>query len=129
MKKQQTLDFEGQLHTVPVRNEHVRIMRSEEKPDVIVAEIKLRYYGLLKILKQLTNARPYRRFELAGLTRELYEKLDGTRTVEDLVDDLAASEKLTFFESRAFVVQYLKNLMERGLIVIVPEDEVKKTSR
>lgn len=121
--KKQPIDFEAQLHTVPVRNERVEVEPAEYDPEVLVAQVALRYKGIMSLAKKLLNSRPYKRYELAGLTRELYEKLDGKLTVEDLIVDLQAAEKLTFFESRAFVVQYLKGLMQRGLIVIIAQDE------
>ena len=119
--KRPTLNFEEQLSSIPVRNEKVTIVPSDRHPDTLIAEVTLRYEGWLRAAKKLLNPRPVRRLELAGLTRELYEKLDGARTVENLIDELAESEKLTFFEARAFVVQYLKGLMERGLIVVVAD--------
>ena len=121
MKKQQVLNFETQLRSVPVRNENVRLEPSDTHPEVLIAEVTLKYRGLLALAKALFNARKVKKIALTGLTRELYEKLDGKITVEDLIDHLMEAEKLTFFESRALVVEYLKGLMKRGLIVVAAE--------
>jgi hypothetical protein len=121
MKKQPLLNFETQLQSVPVRNENVQLAPSDKDPEVLVAEVTLKYQGLLALAKALFNARKVKKLALTGLTRDLYEKLDGKTTVEDLIDHLMKAEKLTFFESRALVVEYLKGLMKRGLIVVAAE--------
>jgi len=55
--------------------------------------------------------------------------LDGKLTVENLIDQLCASDNLTFLESRALVTQYLRDLMQRGLIAIVPEESVMRAEK
>lgn len=122
------IDFESQLHTIPVRNEHVKLSPGSHDPELLIVEVELRYRGLMKVLVPLVQARKQKRYELAGLARELYEKLDGKRTVEALIDEMCAEEQLSFLEARALVAQYLRNLMQRGLIVIVPDSVVLKSS-
>ena len=121
MKKKPVLNFETQLQSVPLRNENVRLAPSDKDPEVLIAEVTLKYRGLLALAKALFNARKVKKIVMTGLTRDLYEKLDGKTTVEDLIDHLMEAEKLTFFESRALVVEYLKGLMKRGLIVVAAE--------
>ena len=115
------LDFETQLHTVPVRNEKLVLSGSPHNPDALVAEVELRYRGLMRNVASFVKSRNRKRYELVGLSRELFERLDGTLTVADLIDALAISDQLTFFEARALVMQYLKDLMQRGLVVMIPD--------
>lgn len=124
--KKPVLDFETQLKSVPVRNENVRLSPSDMDPEVLIAEVTLKYSGLLALARALFKARNVKRIALTGLTRELYGKLDGKRTVEDLIDHLIEAEKLTFFEARALVTQYLKDLMQRGLVAIVSGHATRK---
>lgn len=121
----QFIDFDTQLKTVPVRNHHVEIVRSDKDPDVLIVQVALRYKGFLKLAKRVLKLRNSKRFELAGLSRVLYEKLDGKINVESLVLWLQKEEKLTFFEARAFIVQYLSDLMRRGLVVVIPDAELQ----
>jgi hypothetical protein len=116
-----SLDFETQLHTVPVRNEKLVLCGSSHNPDALVVEVELRYRGVVRGLASFVRSRNRKRYELVGLSRELFERLDGTLTVEDLIDDLMVGDQLTFFEARALVMQYLKDLMQRGLVVIIPD--------
>ena len=39
------------------------------------------------------------------------------KTFEQLIDEFAAREKLTFFESRALLGQYFQTLVRRGVVV------------
>lgn len=116
-----TLNFETQLHTVPVRNTKLKTHVSERNPDVLVLEVELLYRGVPALLASLVKARRRKRYELTGLSRELFESLDGKRSVGDLIDGFSKKEKLTFFESRGLMMQYLRDLMQRGLIVILPD--------
>lgn len=118
------LEFDAQLHTVPVRNEKLTISTDDKHPDLLIVEVELLYKGAAALLAKMFKARKFKRYELAGLSRELFERLDAKLSVEDLIDDLSKADKLTFFESRALVTLYLKDLMQRGLIVIVPSDAV-----
>lgn len=117
------LDFETQLHCIPIRNEKANILNPGDDSESLIAEVQLRYQGLIKLVAAVFGSRKSRRYVLEGLSRDLYEKLDGKITVEDLVLDLAENEKLGFLEARSLIVQYLKNLMERGLVVIVNEKD------
>lgn len=112
------LTFETQLQSVPVRNERVRITRPEDNAGALIVEVDLSYRGIVGLLSRLFHPRKSKKFQLEGLAREIYERIDGRRSLEQFIDDLMAGHKLTFFEARALIVQYLKILMERGLIVI-----------
>jgi len=114
------LDFETQLQSVPVRNEKLSVAVSQSDAQALLVEVELRYRGPVAWLARQVGARRRKRYELVGLSRELFEMLDGERTVEQLVDRLCEQDRLTFLESRALVLQYLRDLMQRGLIVIIP---------
>lgn len=115
------IDFETQLQTVPVRNARLKLSRDEKHADALIVEVELRYRGMSGLIAPLVKARNSKRYELVGLSRELFERLDGKLRVEDLIDSLSQADKLTFFEARALVTLYLKDLMQRGLIVILPD--------
>jgi len=116
------LEFEAQLHSVPVRNEKLDVRPAESDPNALIVEVELVYRGLFGLLRPLVGARRRKRYELAGLSRELFESLDGKRTVEDLIETLRIQDLLTFLEARALVMHYLKDLMQRGLIVLAAEE-------
>jgi len=59
-----------------------------------------------------------RRYLLDGIGLSIYERIDGKKTFEQLVDEFGAEHKLTFFESRALLTTYLQLLTRRGLIAV-----------
>jgi hypothetical protein len=121
-RKPPPLNFETQLKTIPYRNERVRITQPEDGTGALVVEAELAYHGMTKLLAGLLKAKTSKKYRLEGLARECYERIDGHRTVEQFVDEFMAEHKLTFFEARALIAQYLKSLMERGLIIIAAPD-------
>lgn len=123
------LDFETQLHCIPLRNHKVKKIESETHPHLLILEVTLNYTGLIAIAASLIKSRKYKRYVLTGLSEELYERLDGEITVEQLVLDLAKNEKLGFMEARALMVEYLKSLMERGLVVVVSREELDEQQK
>jgi hypothetical protein len=122
----QTLDFQTQLHCVPVRNTSVTVSSSGRAPEGLIVEVRLKYRGLLALAPAIFKSRRVRRYHLTGVSRELYDKLDGHRTLEDLIVELSTEEKLTFLEARALLVRYLEDLMQRGLVVIASESRAEK---
>jgi hypothetical protein len=73
-------------------------------------------------LAWLIRLPPERRLELDDLGAALFGQCDGQRTVEQLVDALAARWQLSFFEARGLVLHLLKRLVQRQyLLLVVPE--------
>ena len=91
--RQQDEQFREALKAVPVRNEHVRAAPLPEDPTRLEVEVELLY------------------------RTRVYGMIDGRKTFGELVDEFAAAEKLTFFESRALLGQFLQHLSRRGLVV------------
>lgn len=54
--------------------------------------------------------------DLDALGREVWERLDGTRTVEAIVEDFAEHHRLPFADARESVTRFLRLLLERGMI-------------
>jgi len=65
---------------------------------------------------------PERRLELDDLGAALFRQCDGERTVEALVDGLAARWQLSFFEARGLVLHLLQRLVQREYLLLVVPD-------
>lgn len=117
--KKRSIDLNTQLMTVPVRNAHVTVERAKKNPDVLFVAVDLRYRGFLKPIANLVRARRRKRFQLVGISRQIFEKIDGERNVASLVEYMRDEHLLPFLEARALISQYLGVLMKKGLIVIV----------
>ncbi|MFW6133137.1 MAG: PqqD family protein [Planctomycetota bacterium] len=68
-----------------------------------------------------------RRVELDVPGREVMGLCDGRRTVEEIIEKFASNHKLTFREAQLSVTTFIKQLTQRGLVVIVGEQ--KETER
>ena len=108
--QQQDEQFRQALQAVPVRNAHVRATP--------LPEVELLYRTpVQRFLRRLLRASPTKRYKLDRLGTRVYRMIDGRKTYGELVDEFAAAEKLTFFESRALLGQFLQHLARRGLVV------------
>ena len=109
------IDFALQLEMVPLRNAKVA---REDVADGARLTVDLRHRGLAAALARPLRLRRNKSYVLQGAGLELFDAIDGRRTVGDLADGLAERHRLTFFESRALVVEYLSGLIRRGLVVV-----------
>lgn len=109
-------NLEEQLAVVPVRNEHVEL-REGTIPGSLVVTTELKY-GWLSGLSSLFGARRKKEYAISDLSLEMYQALDGKRCVGDLMDLIMEEHRLTFFEARGLVVDFLHRLIQRRLVVI-----------
>ena len=122
-KKAQAHDWTGRiLGSRPHRN---RSMRTERRRDGgLLATIPLRRPKYL--VPPLSWLLPYsksRRVRLDRLGSAVLDLCDGHRTVEAIIEKFAAEHKLSFRESQIPVTTFLRQLTDRGLVVIVGSDQ------
>ena len=116
--RQQDEQFREALKAVPVRNAHVKATPLPEDPERLDVEVELLYRTpVQRFLRRLLKAAPSKHYRLDRLGTRVYRMIDGRKTYGELVDEFAAAEKLTFFESRALLGQFLQHLSRRGLVV------------
>jgi hypothetical protein len=115
--EQARLSFADQLEARPIKNE--KAVTSPTEADAVRVRVPLVYPPWLRPAARALGLRKEKSYELEGVGRAVYDRVDGTSSVENLVDWLAEEHRLSFHESRALIMQYLQMLMQRGLIVIV----------
>jgi hypothetical protein len=106
------------LDAVPVQNEAVRTEPQAGGGLVLRVPIKRRWYARPPISWILPFSRD-RAVGLDRLGREVWEACDGDRTVEEIVETFSAAHELRFHEARISVMQFLRGLTRRGLVVLV----------
>jgi hypothetical protein len=108
--------FRQSLEAVPARNAAVKLVRAKN-PDELQVEIELKYEGsALRVLRRLLRPADKKIYVLDKIGKRVYESIDGKKNFGELIDEFAAAEKLTFFESRALMGQYMQLLAKRGLV-------------
>ena len=115
-RTKQKLTLRHQLASIPMRNPQLKASPGET-PGSLLIEQKLVYTGIGKILSKSLLVRKQKRYLLDGIGAAIYQGIDGKKTLEQLIDEFADENKLTFFESRALLLEYLRTLMKRGLVV------------
>lgn len=63
--------------------------------------------------------RPEREITLDAIGSRLWRWCDGQRTVEDVIDLFKDAYDLSFHEARAAVVDYLRQLIQRGILAVM----------
>lgn len=115
--EEQEARFRQSLKVVPFRNASA-VVRPGAGLNEIEVEVELRYEGLfMNFFRRFFKLRTKKRYLLEGVGKIAFEAIDGKKNFEQLIDEFAEKEKLTFFESRALLGQYYQTLTRRGLIV------------
>ncbi|MEI6788754.1 MAG: hypothetical protein WCL49_09780 [bacterium] len=121
------LQLKQQLASIPIHN--ARIRETPDTDGTLVVEVDLTYKGLLRFMYRGLKLRTTRRYRLDGLGLEVYRMIDGIKSFEVLIDEFANKNRLTFFEGRAFLMQYLQMLMQKGLVAIgIPNSQLLRPS-
>ncbi len=116
----ETLTEEQVLDAVPMRNQSVRVEWRGSDRVVIYVALKQRWF-MQPPWSWLLRVRKEAGYELEGLGREVWEACDGKRTVEAIIDGFAEKHHLRFHEARLSVLAFLRQLIQRGMVVLVVE--------
>lgn len=65
----------------------------------------------------------YRKVSLDSLGQEVWTACDGKRTTEQIIEEFADRHFVSFHEARLSIMEFLRQLMRRGLIVLVGYEE------
>ncbi len=129
-KKMKPISFERQMNSL-VRINDAAIL-DEEGTDYIKLKIKLTHSWFAKVIGLLYKLRDYKKHLITGFNYELYclIKSEPIR-MRDLIQWFIDREKLSFFEARTLMMQYVGNMMQRALIAVElppeePEEEAVK---
>jgi len=120
-KPERELTVSGLLSAVPHRNEAITI---EPAGDGLLVSVPVRRpRWLVPPISWILPFSQYRRVELDAPGRAVMELCDNRRTVEEVVERFAQNHKLSFRESQLSVARFLRELVKRGIIVIVGHHE------
>lgn len=125
-KKQiKPISFERQMNAT-IRINDAAVLDTEGA-DYIQLKIKLRHGFFAKLINLIWKMRDYKKHLLTGFNCELYRliKAEPIR-MRDLIQWFIDREKLSFFEARTLMMQYIGNMMQRALIAVeLPPEEAE----
>jgi len=105
------------MHSVPLINEAAKVRRSEGNK--VCISVPLRHRGWSLALRRVLPLSDVRNVELDRVGAEVLALCDGRRSVEDIIDAHMEAWQLSFFEARGMIFHFLKQLMKRGVVVLV----------
>ncbi len=105
------------LASVPRRNEAAKVIPSGDGLIVDVPVNRPRWF--VPPISWVVPLPAVRRVQLDAPGRAVLELCDGARTVEEVIETFAKEHKLTFREGQVAVTQFLRELLRRGIIVLV----------
>jgi hypothetical protein len=107
----------GLLASVPRKNEAAQVVPGGQGLVVTVPVNRPKW--LVPPLSWVLPFSRIRRVELDAPGRRVLELCDGHRTVEEVIETFAKEHKLSFREGQVAVTQFLRELLGRGIIVLV----------
>lgn len=106
------------LRAKPVRNEAAAARRHSEI-ELWITVPRRRPAFLVAPLSWIVRPRLSRTIALDMIGTEIWKHCDGQRNVEEVVDAVARTHRLSFHEARVAVTNYIRLLVERGALVMV----------
>jgi hypothetical protein len=105
------------LAAVPLRNRLVECAGDNAEELVLRVPRRKRWFMRPPVTLVLP-VRTHRKVALDMLGREVWHACDGRRTIEQIIDAFAEKHHLSFHEARVGIMEFLKGLTRRGMIVI-----------
>ena len=66
---------------------------------------------------------PKKEITLDEIGSRIWKWCNGKNTVENIIDNFKDAYELTFHEARTSVVEYLKQLIQRGVVAVIIQEE------
>lgn len=118
----------SELRAVPGLNQLARVI-TEEPGRYLVLEVDLKYGPIIKPIAAVLKARKLKRIQLDGLSLDLYKRIDGKRSIEEIIDAWINEYQLSYFEARSLCLYYLQHMAGNGILALgVPKEEVVTVS-
>jgi hypothetical protein len=111
-----------QLRMIPVPNPEAKVEVGDE--DAVRLTIPLRHRPWSRMLQTIAPIRDHVRVEIDRMSTELLMLCDGETDMETIIDTFAGRWKLSFFEARAMIFTFYRNMeKKRVLFARVPEED------
>jgi len=112
---------EQALATRPVHNPDLEVIHPEGGE--VTIRIPRRKVWWVNLLAKLGGVPQYRTITLDRVGTSVWELCDGRHTVRELITRLAEEHQLSRKEAELSMVTYLKQLAQRGLVLMVVDED------
>jgi len=118
MKKPPRLSLDAQLEAVPVFNAAAKVEFRDDGS--ALASVPLRFpRGLRWAAERLGWGRSMRNYAIDAIGAGVLARIDGERSIGEIVESFGAENQLAFFEARGLILQYLHLLIARGVVGVM----------
>ena len=126
-------DWRAMLAAYPVRNVAVEVREKSENTVTVVVKTQKPNY-MMPPISWFVPYNPEREIDLDAMGTRLWRWCDGQRTVEEVIDLFKDTYDLSFHEARAAVVDYLRKLIQRGILAVMmaperPENQAETNAK
>jgi hypothetical protein len=114
------LDQTQLLDAVPTSNQAVR---AERRGAALILWVPIqRHWWMRGPLGWLLPFRREKGIELDAVGQQVWEACDGQHRMEEIIEGFARHHQLRFHDARSSVMQFVRSLLQRNLLVlVVPE--------
>lgn len=113
-------DWRRMLAAVPTHNSAANVQEHDDCVAVIIKNVRPGY--MVPPISWFVPFKPQKVFRLDPIGTFLWKLCDGKRSVEDIIDCFKDEYDLTFHEAKTAVTDYLKKLVQRGVLAIIMKD-------
>ncbi len=110
------------LEACPVHNHAARQDRDRRNKLMLTIQRK-KPKALIPPFSWILRMNMTSRLQLDKLGVCIWDLCDGNRSVEEIIDKFAEEFQLTFHEARVSVTNYIKDLMQRGALVLILDNQ------
>jgi hypothetical protein len=117
-KQQPAFSRQDALKRVPLKNPHVRESRLESGVALLAYPQQMRPFmaALSRRIGGSAALNQERKLQLDDLGTQVWDMIDGRRSVQDLIERFAERHRLRSREAEVSVTQFLRELGRRGVI-------------
>jgi hypothetical protein len=126
-RKKPQLSMNDFLDAVPVPNNSAETVREADDELVLAVPLRKRWY-MKAPFSLIFPFSTKKRIGLDLLGKEVWKNCDGVRTAERIIEEFAGAHRLSFHEARLSVMLFLKELTQRGFIVMVGKEHQGATN-
>jgi len=117
----------AQLQSIPSRNRAVHL--DDLNREAAIVSLPNARIGWRRFLGSSRLMPAEKKFEMDAPGLDFLNRCDDKTTVEDLIKIYRAKWSLSFFEARAIVLGFLKQMMDRNIVVLRLPKESAETLR
>jgi hypothetical protein len=107
------------LRAIPVHNTAARIEQVPGSQNTCLSVPVVKPKWVVPPVSWFFKPRNRKTYEIDPVGMFVWERCNGTDTVETIIDAFAARYALTFHESRVSVTEYIRRLIRRGMLAIM----------